>query len=58
MELKFCANLNKILEVIRFLVMTVFLCHLVFACLSSKAIVLLWLRFGINDSVTSCAVWR
>jgi len=29
MKLKFCVNLNKILEVIRFLVMTVFLCHLV-----------------------------
>jgi len=27
MQLKFCVNLNKILEVIRFLVMTVFLCH-------------------------------
>ena len=27
MQLTFCVNLNKILEVIRFLVMTVFLCH-------------------------------
>jgi len=27
MQHKFCVNLNKILEVIRFLVMTVFLCH-------------------------------
>jgi len=28
MQLKFCVNLNEILEVIRFLVMTVFFCHL------------------------------
>jgi len=27
MQLKFCVNLNKILEVIRYLVMTIFLCH-------------------------------
>jgi len=27
MQLTFCVNLNKILEVIRFLVMTVFLCR-------------------------------
>jgi len=27
MQLKFCVNLNKIMEVIRYLVMTVFLCH-------------------------------
>jgi len=27
MKLKFCVNLNKILEVIRFFVMTVVLCH-------------------------------
>jgi len=27
MQLKFCVNLYKILEVIRFFVMTVFLCH-------------------------------
>ena len=27
MQLKFCVNINKTLEVIRILVMTVFLCH-------------------------------
>jgi len=30
MYLNFCDKLNKILEVIRFLVMTIFLCHLAF----------------------------
>ena len=26
--------------------------------LKAAKLVLLWLRFSINDSVTSCAVWR
>ena len=30
MQLKFCININKTLEVIRILVMTVFLCHPVY----------------------------
>ena len=36
MSLKFCVNLNKILEVIRFLVMTAFLCHPVHSAHSLK----------------------
>ena len=27
-------------------------------CMLAAKLVLLWLRFGINDSVISCAVWR
>ena len=58
-QLTFCVNLNKILEVIRFLVMTVFLCHpventlLLNFCLAMCAVFSTFYEYNVG-LITTC----